>query len=139
MSKVEAYLDSDINLDDFDYLCEFGIGLVPELQGKDVVIFAPNIIVDKIIARNGKFTTMDGDEPKWRYEGKGLYLLTTPLSLVRKTVNGEYEYSLMHSNNGTVLFIPIDERQDMTAILDQFSILIPFNTNGTLGDYALPC
>ena len=139
MNKVEAYLESDINLDDFDYLCEFGIRLVPELQGKDVTIFAPTIIADKIIARNGKFTTMDGDEPKWRYEGKGLYLLTTPLSLVRKTVNGEYKYSLMHSNNGTVLFIPIDERQDMTAILDQFSILIPFNINGTSGDYALPC
>lgn len=133
MNKVEAYLD------DFDYLCEFGIGLVPELQGKDVTIFAPTIIADKIIARNGKFATMDGDEPKWRYEGKGLYLLTTPISLVRKTVNGEYKYSLMHSNNGTVLFIPIDERQDMTAILDQFSILIPFNINGTSGDYALPC
>ena len=139
MSKVETYLESDINLDDFDYLCEFGMGLVPELQGKDVTIFAPTIIADKIIARNGKFATMDGDEPKWCYEGKGLYLLTTPISLVRKTVNGEYKYSLMHSNNGTVLFIPIDERQDMTAILDQFSILIPFNINGTSGDYALPC
>ena len=139
MSKVEAYLERDINLDDFDYLCEFGIGLVPELQGKNVTIFAPTIIADKIIARNGKFATMDGDEPKWCYEGKGLYLLTTPISLVRKTVNGEYKYSLMHSNNGTVLFIPIDERQDMTAILDQFSILIPFNINGTSGDYALPC
>ena len=33
MSKVQAYLESDINLNDFDYLCEFGIGLVPELQG----------------------------------------------------------------------------------------------------------
>ena len=139
MNKVEAYLESDINLNDFDYLCEFGIGLVPELQGKDVVIFAPNIIVDKIIARNGKFTTMNGDKPKWQYEGKGLYMLTTPISLIRKTVNGEYKYSLMQSINGTVVFIPIDERQDMTAILDQFSILIPFNTNGTLGDYALPC
>ena len=139
MSKVEAYLERDINLDDFDYLCEFGIGLVPELQGKNVTIFAPTIIADKIIARNGKFATMDGDEPKWCYEGKGLYLLTTPISLIRKTVNGEYKYSLMHSNNGTVLFIPIDERQDMTAILDQFSILIPFNINGTSGDYALPC
>ena len=139
MSKVEAYLERDINLDDFDYLCEFGIGLVPELQGKNVTIFAPTIIADKIIARNGKFATMDGDEPKWCYEGKGLYLLTTPISLVRKTVNGGYKYSLMQSINGTVIFIPIDERQDMTAILDQFSILIPFNINGTSGDYALPC
>lgn len=139
MSKVEAYLDSDINLNDFDYLCEFGMGLVPELQGKDVTIFAPNIIVDKIIARNGKFATMDGDEPKWEYEGKGLYMLTTPISLIRKTVNGEYKYSLMQSINGTVVFIPIDERQDTTAILDQFNVLIPFNTNGKLGDYALPC
>lgn len=139
MSKVEAYLESDINLDDFDYLVEFGIGLIPEMQGKDVTIFAPTIIADKIIARNGKFATMDGDEPKWRYEGKGLYLLTTPISLIRKTVNGEYKYSLMHSNNGTVLFIPLSDNQNMQAILDQFNILIPFNINGTQGDFDLPC
>ena len=139
MNKVKAYLESDINLDDFDYLVEFGIGLIPELQGKDVTIFAPTIIADKITARNGKFATANGDEPKWQYEGKGLYFLVTPISLIRKTVNGEYKYSLMNSIDGTVVFIPIDERQDMTAILDQFSILIPFNTNGTLGDYALPC
>ena len=126
-------------LDDFDYLVEFGIGLVPELQGKDVTIFAPTIIADKIIARNGKFATANGDEPKGQYEGKGLYFLTTPISLIRKTVNGEYKYSLMQSINGTVVFIPIDERQDMTAILDQFSILIPFNTNGVQGDFDLPC
>ena len=139
MSKVETYLESDINLDDFDYLCEFGMGLVPELQGKDVTIFAPTIIADKIIARNGKFATMDGDEPKWCYEGKGLYLLTTPISLIRKTVNGEYKYSLMHSNNGTVVFIPLSDSQDMQALLDQFNILIPFNTNGVQGDLDLPC
>ena len=139
MSKVEAYLESDINLDDFDYLVEFGIGLIPELQGKDVTIFAPTIIADKITARNGKFATANGDEPKWQYEGKGLYLLTTPISLIRKTVNGEYKYSLMNSNNGTVLFIPLSDSQDMQAILDQFNILIPFNINGTLGDYALSC
>ena len=139
MSNVDAYLESDINLNDFDYLCEFGIGFVPELQGKDVTIFAPNIIVDKIIARNGKFSTMDGDEPKWQYEGKGLYMLTTPISLIRKTVNGQYKYSLMQSINGTVIFIPMDERQDMTAILDQFSVLIPFNINGIINDLSHPC
>ena len=139
MSKVEAYLESDINLDDFDYLCEFAIDLIPELQGKDVVIFAPNIIADKIIARNGKFATMDGDEPKWQYEGKGLYMLTTPISLIRKTVNGEYKYSLMQSIDGAVIFIPLSDSQDMQAILDQFNILIPFNINGTQGDFDLPC
>ncbi len=139
MSKVEAYLESDINLDDFDYLCEFGIGLVPELQGKDVTIFAPTIIADKIIARNGKFATTDEDEPKWRYEGKGLYFLVTPITLLRKTVNGEYTYSLMNSIGGTVAFIPLSDSQDMQAILDQFNILIPFNTNGVQGDFDLPC
>ena len=139
MSKVEAYLESDINLDDFDYLVEMTIGPAPELISSEVVIFASNVIADKIIARNGKFATMDGDEPKWRYEGKGLYLLTTPISLIRKTVNGEYKYSLMHSNNGTVLFIPLPDNQNMQAILDKFNILIPFNTNGTQGDLDLPC
>ena len=102
MSKVEAYLESDINLDDFDYLVEFGIGLIPELQGKDVTIFAPTIIADKITARNGKFATANDDEPKWQYEGKGLYFLVTPITLLRKTVNGEYKYSLMNSIDGTV-------------------------------------
>lgn len=139
MNKVEAYLESDINLDDFDYLVEFGIGLIPELQGKNVTVFASTIIADKIIARNGKFATADGDEPKWQYEGKGLYFLTTPISLLRKTVNGEYKYSLMKSINGTVVFIPLSDSQDMQAILDQFNILIPFNINGTQGDFDLPC
>jgi len=139
VNKVEAYLESDINLDDFDYLVEFGIGLIPELQGKNVTVFASTIIADKIIARNGKFATADGDEPKWQYEGKGLYFLTTPISLLRKTVNGEYKYSLMKSINGTVVFIPLSDSQDMQAILDQFNILIPFNINGTQGDFDLPC
>ena len=139
MSKVEAYLESDINLDDFDYLVEFGIGLIPELQGKDVTIFAPTIIADKITARNGKFATATDDEPKWQYEGKGLYFLVTPITLLRKTVNGEYKYSLMNSIDGTVAFIPLSDSQDMQAILDQFNILIPFNTNGTQGDLDLPC
>lgn len=139
MSKVEAYLESDINLDDFDYLVEFGIGLIPELQGKDVTIFAPTIIADKITARNGKFATANDDEPKWQYEGKGLYFLVTPITLLRKTVNGEYKYSLMNSIDGTVAFIPLSDSQDMQAILDQFNILIPFNTNGTQGDLDLPC
>ena len=139
MSKVEAYLESDINLDDFNYLVEFGIGLIPELQGKDVTIFASTVIADKIIARNGKFATANGDEPKWQYEGKGLYFLTTPISLIRKTVDGEYKYSLMNSNNGNVLFIPLSDNQNMQAILDQFNILIPFNTNGVQGDFDLPC
>ena len=139
MNKVEAYLESDINLDDFDYLVEFGIGLIPELQGKDVTIFASTVIADKIIARNGKFATANGDEPKWQYEGKGLYFLTTPISLIRKTVDGEYKYSLMNSNNGNVLFIPLSDNQNMQAILDQFNILIPFNTNGVQGDFDLPC
>ena len=139
MSKVEAYLESDINLDDFDYLVEFGIGLIPELQGKDVTIFAPTIIADKITARNGKFATANDDEPKWQYEGKGLYFLVTPITLLRKTVNGEYKYSLMNSIGGTVAFIPLSDSQDMQAILDQFNILIPFNTNGTQGDLDLPC
>lgn len=139
MNKVEAYLESDINLDDFDYLVEFGIGLISELQGKDVTIFAPTTIADKIIARNGKFATANGDEPKWQYEGKGLYFLTTPISLIRKTVNGEYKYSLMNSINGTVLFMPLSDNQNMQAILDQFNILIPFNINGTQGDFGLPC
>ena len=139
MNKVEAYLESDINLDDFDYLVEFGIGLIPELQGKDVTIFAPTIIADKITARNGKFATANDDEPKWQYEGKGLYFLVTPITLLRKTVNGEYKYSLMNSIDGTVAFIPLSDCQDMQAILDQFNILIPFNTNGTQGDLDLPC
>ena len=139
MSKVEAYLESDINLDDFDYLVEFGIGLIPELQGKDVTIFAPTIIADKITARNGKFATANGDEPKWQYEGNGLYFLVTPITLLRKTVNGEYKYSLMNSIDGTVAFIPLSDSQDMQAILDQFNILIPFNTNGVQGDFDLPC
>ena len=139
MSKVAAYLESDINLDDFDYLVEFGIGLIPELQGKDVTIFAPTVIADKIIARNGKFATANGDEPKWQYEGQGLYFLVTPITLLRKTVNGEYTYSLMNSIDGTVAFIPLSDSQDMQALLDQFNILIPFNTNGVQGDLDLPC
>lgn len=139
MNKVKAYLESDINLDDFDYLVEFGIGLIPEMQGKDVTIFAPTIIADKITARNGKFTTANGDEPKWQYEGKGLYFLVTPITLLRKTVNGEYKYSLMNSIDGTVAFIPLSDSQDMQALLDQFNILIPFNTNGVQGDFDLPC
>ena len=139
MSKVAAYLESDINLDDFDYLVEFGIGLIPELQGKDVTIFAPTVIADKIIARNGKFATANGDEPKWQYEGQGLYFLVTPITLLRKTVNGEYTYSLMNSIDGTVAFIPLSDSQDMQALLDQFNILIPFNTNGVQGDFDLPC
>lgn len=135
MNKVETCFESDLSLDDFDYLTEFGIDLIPELQGMDVTIFAPTVIVDKIIARNGKFATAEGDEPKWQYDRKGLYVLTTPISLVRKTIDGEYEYSLMNSSiSDNVSFTSLSDNQNKQAIIDQFNILIPFNLNEVQGN-----
>ena len=139
MSKVEACLERDINLDDFDYLCEFGIGLVPELQGKNVTIFAPTIIADKIIARNGKFATIDGLEPKWQYEGNDIYVLTTPVSLVRKVVDGEEEYRLMIFTDGMVVFVRILNSELKQDLLDQFNIVVPFNLNGIINELSRPC
>lgn len=139
MNKVEAYLESDINLDDFDYLVELTIGPVPELISSEVVIFASNVIADKIIARNGKFASIDGLEPKWQYEGSDIYILTTPVSLVRKVVDGEQEYRLMTVTDGTVVFVRIlnsDLKQDL---LDQFNIVVPFNPNGIINELSRPC
>ena len=139
MNKVEAYLESDINLDDFDYLVEMTIGPAPELISSEVVIFASNVIADKIIARNGKFASMDGLEPKWQYEGNDIYVLTTPVSLVRKVVDGEQEYRLMTVTDGTVVFVRIlnsDLKQDL---LDQFNIVVPFNPNGIINELSRPC
>ena len=139
MSKVEAYLESDINLDDFDYLVEMTIGPAPELISSEVVIFASNVIADKIIARNGKFASMDGLEPKWQYEGNDIYVLTTPVSLVRKVVDGEEEYRLMTITDGMVVFVRIlnsDLKQDL---LDQFNIVVPFNPNGIINELSRPC
>lgn len=139
MNKVEAYLESDINLDDFDYLVELTIGPVPELISSEVVIFASNVIADKIIARNGKFASIEGLEPKWQYEGSDIYILTTPVSLVRKVVDGEQEYRLMTVTDGTVVFVRIlnsDLKQDL---LDQFNIVVPFNPNGIINELSRPC
>jgi hypothetical protein len=139
MNKVEAYLESDINLDDFDYLVEMTIGPAPELISSEVVIFASNVIADKIIARNGKFASMDGLEPKWQYEGNDIYVLTTPVSLVRKVVDGEEEYRLMTITDGMVVFVRIlnsDLKQDL---LDQFNIVVPFNPNGIINELSRPC
>lgn len=139
MNKVEAYLESDINLDDFDYLVELTIGSVPELISSEVVIFASNVIADKIIARNGKFASIDGLEPKWQYEGSDIYILTTPVSLVRKVVDGEEEYRLMTITDGMVVFVRIlnsDLKQDL---LDQFNIVVPFNLNGIINELSRPC
>ncbi len=139
MNKVEAYLESDINLDDFDYLVEMTIGPAPELISSEVVIFASNVIADKIIARNGKFASIDGLEPKWQYEGNDIYVLTTPVSLVRKVVDGEEEYRLMTITDGMVVFVRIlnsDLKQDL---LDQFNIVVPFNPNGIINELSRPC
>ncbi len=139
MNKVEAYLERDINLDDFDYLVEMTIGPAPELISSEVVIFASNVIADKIIARNGKFASMDGLEPKWQYEGNDIYVLTTPVSLVRKVVDGEEEYRLMTITDGMVVFVRIlnsDLKQDL---LDQFNIVVPFNPNGIINELSRPC
>ena len=139
MSKVAAYLESDINLDDFDYLVEMTIGPAPELISSEVVIFASNVIADKIIARNGKFASIDGLEPKWQYEGNDIYVLTTPVSLVRKVVDGEEEYRLMTITDGMVVFVRIlnsDLKQDL---LDQFNIVVPFNPNGIINELSRPC
>lgn len=139
MNKVEAYLESDINLDDFDYLVELTIGPVPELISSEVVIFASNVIADKIIARNGKFASIEGLEPKWQYEGSDIYILTTPVSLIRKVVDGEQEYRLMTVTDGTVVFVRIlnsDLKQDL---LDQFNIVVPFNPNGIINELSRPC
>ena len=139
MNKVEAYLESDINLDDFDYLVEMTIGPAPELISSEVVIFASNVIADKIIARNGKFASMDGLEPKWQYEGNDIYVQTTPVSLVRKVVDGEEEYRLMTITDGMVVFVRIlnsDLKQDL---LDQFNIVVPFNPNGIINELSRPC
>ncbi len=139
MNKVEAYLERDINLDDFDYLVEMTIGPAPELISSEVVIFASNVIADKIIARNGKFASIDGLEPKWQYEGNDIYVLTTPVSLVRKVVDGEEEYRLMTITDGMVVFVRIlnsDLKQDL---LDQFNIVVPFNPNGIINELSRPC
>ena len=139
MNKVAAYLESDINLDDFDYLVEMTIGPAPELISSEVVIFASNVIADKIIARNGKFASIDGLEPKWQYEGNDIYVLTTPVSLVRKVVDGEEEYRLMTITDGMVVFVRIlnsDLKQDL---LDQFNIVVPFNPNGIINELSRPC
>ena len=139
MSKVEAYLESDINLDDFDYLVEMTIGPAPELISSEVVIFASNVIADKITARNGKFASIDGLEPKWQYEGSDIFILTTPVSLVRKVVDGEQEYRLMTITDGMVVFVRIlnsDLKQDL---LDQFNIVVPFNPNGIINELSRPC
>jgi hypothetical protein len=131
MNKVEAYLESDINLDDFDYLVELTIGPAPELISSEVVIFASNVIVDKIIARNGKFASMDGLEPKWQYEGSDIYVLTTPVSLVRKVVDGEEEYRLMTITDGMVVFVRILNNDLNQDLLDQFNVVVPFNAIST--------
>ena len=139
MNKVKAYLVRDINLDDFDCLVEMTIGPAPELISSEVVIFASNVIADKIIARNGKFASIDGLEPKWQYEGSDIYILTTPVSLVRKVVDGEEEYRLMTITDGMVVFVRIlnsDLKQDL---LDQFNIVVPFNLNGIINELSRPC
>lgn len=139
MNKVKAYLERDINLDDFDYLVELTIGPAPELISSEVVIFASNVIADKIIARNGKFASIEGLEPKWQYEGNDIYILTTPVSLVRKVVDGEEEYRLMTITDGMVVFVRIlnsDLKQDL---LDQFNIVVPFNPNGIINELSRPC
>lgn len=127
MTKVTAYLDCDINLNDYDYLSEFSIPSVPELQGSNLTIFASKTIADKIIARNGKFTTSCGLVPKWEYEGTNLYFLTTPVSLVRKTIKDEYEYRLMVITDGKVSFTVMRSDSVTQEFLDQFNLVIPFN------------
>lgn len=139
MNKVEAYLESDINLDDFDYLVELTIGPAPELISSEVVIFASNVIADKIIARNGKFASIEGLEPKWQYEGKDIYILTTPVSLVRKVVGGEEEYRLMTITDGMVVFVRILNNDLKQDLLDQFNIVVPFNPNGIINELSRPC
>ncbi len=139
MSKVEAYLESDINLNDFDYLVELTIGPAPELISSEVVIFASNVIADKIIARNGKFASIEGLEPKWQYEGKDIYILTTPVSLVRKVVDGEEEYRLMTITDGMVVFVKILNNDLKQDLLDQFNIVVPFNPNGIINELSRPC
>ena len=139
MSKVEAYLESDINLDDFDYLVELTIGPAPELISSEVVIFASNVIADKIIARNGKFASIEGLEPKWQYEGNDIYILTTPVSLVRKVVDGEVEYRLMTVTDGAVVFVRILNNDLKQDLLDQFNIVVPFNPNGIINELSRPC
>ena len=139
MNKVEAYLESDINLDDFDYLVEMTIGPAPELISSEVVIFASNVIADKIIARNGKFASIEGSEPKWQYEGNDIYILTTPVSLVRKVVDGEEEYRLMTITDGMVVFVRILNNDPKQDLLDQFNIVVPFNPNGIINELSRPC
>lgn len=139
MNKVEAYLESDINLDDFDYLVELTIGPAPELISSEVVIFASNVIADKIIARNGKFASIEGLEPKWQYEGNDIYILTTPVSLVRKVVDGEVEYRLMTVTDGAVVFVRILNNDLKQDLLDQFNIVVPFNPNGIINELSRPC
>ena len=139
MNKVEAYLESDINLDDFDYLVEMTIGPAPELISSEVVIFASNVIADKIIARNGKFASIDGLEPKWQYEGNDIYVLTTPVSLVRKVVDGEEEYRLMTITDGMVVFVRILNNDLSQDLLDQFNVVVPFNPNGIINELSRPC
>lgn len=139
MNKVEAYLESGINLDDLDYLVELTIGPAPELISSEVVIFASNVIVDKIIARNGKFASMDGSEPKWQYEGNDIYVLTTPVSLVRKVVDGEEEYRLMTITDGMVVFVRILNNDLNQDLLDQFNVVVPFNPNGIINELSRPC
>ena len=139
MNKVEAYLESDINLDDLDYLVELTIGPAPELISSEVVIFASNVIADKIIARNGKFASTDGLEPKWQYEGNDIYVLTTPVSLVRKVVDGEEEYRLMTITDGMVVFVRILNNDLSQDLLDQFNVVVPFNPNGIINELSRPC